>query len=261
MTGFDDTEDGRFSLPPLTTVRQSAYVQGRQAAQLLLDRLRGAALVPSVIMSGDLIVRQSCGCSEQSVAQAASPIILSTPTDPIDWVIQRQSICAALTRTASLLPAELVAVWTEQLFDAFVTELDADRSGTFLTVLADLIQRSQQTDDDGSVWHNVLSTLRTQVLPCLGTDSQRTQAENLWQQARVLIGERARLWQARLHVQTEQRAAILREIGEAMITSFNLADVLDVIAWELPRLGVTACYLSLFENPDRPGYRAFDLGL
>ncbi len=85
-------------------------------------------------------------------------------------------------------------------------------------------------------------------------------AENLWQQARALIGERARLWQARLHVQTEQRAAILREIGEAMITSFNLADVLDVIAWELPRLGVTACYLSLFENPTDPAYRAPDPG-
>ena len=115
-----------------------------------------------------------------------------------------------------------------------------------------MIECSQQVDDDGSVWHPVLSALRDQVLPWLGVGTARAQAENLWQQARALIGERARLWQSRLHMQTEQRAAILREIGEAMITSFNLAHMLDAIAWELPRLGITACYLSLFDNPREP---------
>ncbi|GEM_PF-603993 len=256
VTGFDDTEASRFSLPPLTTVRQSAYLQGRQAAQLLLDRLCGAALVPSVIMPSTLIVRQSCGCFEQSVAQAASPIVLSASPEEIAWAAHRLPICAALTQAASLLPADLTATWMEQLFDAFVDELEEDQAGGFLATLADLIQRSQQADDDGSVWHNVLSTLRARVLPWLGVGTQRTQAENLWQQGRALIGESARLWQARLHVQTEQRAAILREIGEAMITSFNLTDVLDVIAWELPRLGITACYLSLFENPIDPAAAA-----
>lgn len=249
VTGFDDTEASRFSLPPLTTVRQSAYLQGRQAAQLLLDRLCGAALVPSVIVPSALIVRQSCGCAEQSVAQAASPIVLSASTEEITWTAHRLPICAALTQAASLLPADLAATWMEQLFDAFVDELEEDQAGGFVATLADLIQRSQQADDDGSVWHNVLSTLRAQVLPWLGVGTRRAQAENLWQQGRALIGESVRLWQARLHVRTEQRAAILREIGEAMITSFNLTDVLDVIAWELPRLGITACYLSLFENP------------
>ncbi len=252
VTGFDDTEDGRFSWPPLTTIRQSAYLQGRQAAQLLLDRLRGAALVPSVIMPSALIVRQSCGCAEQSVAQAASPIVLSPSTEEIIWTVQRAPLCAALTRAASLLPADLTAAWIEQLFDAFVAELEKDRSGAFLTTLGELVQCSQLADDDGSVWHNILSALRTQVLPWLGVGTRRAQAENLWQQARALIGESARLWQARLHVQTELRARILREIGEAMITSFNLIDALDVIAWELPRLGITACYLSLFENPKEP---------
>ena len=55
VTGFDDTEDGRFSWPPLTTVRQAADVQGRQAAQLLLDRLCGAISVPNVIVPSALI--------------------------------------------------------------------------------------------------------------------------------------------------------------------------------------------------------------
>ena len=251
VTGFDDTEAGQLSLPPLTTVRQSAYVQGRAAAQVLLVRLRGEQISPSVIIPGTPIVRQSCGCPEQSVAQAASPIVLSAPAAEAALAAQRAPICAALTQAAALLPEELAAEWTAQLFDAFAAEAVDQRSGLFLAALTDLIQHSQRADDDGSVWHPVLSTLRTQALPLLNVP-QRLLAESLWQQARTLVGESARLWQARQRAQAERRAEILREIGEAMITSFNLADVLDAIAWELPRLGVTACYLALFENPKEP---------
>ena len=38
VTGFDDSEDGRHGIPPLTTVRQSVYEMGRQAGQLALER-------------------------------------------------------------------------------------------------------------------------------------------------------------------------------------------------------------------------------
>jgi DNA-binding LacI/PurR family transcriptional regulator/signal transduction histidine kinase len=252
LTGFDDTEDGRFSVPPLTTVRQSAYLQGRQAGRAMLSRLQGVETATCTIMPSALIVRQSCGCAEQSVALAAAPDALTFAEYDGSWTNQRDTIGVTLAGAAPLLPYDLAVDWTQRLFEAFVVEVVEDRSGVFLAILADLILLSQSADDDGSVWHNILSALRAVLLPMLTETGRAAQAENLWQQARTLIGESARLRQARLRVQTEQRAAILREISEAMVTSFYLADVLDVIAWELPRLNVSACYLSLFDNSGQP---------
>jgi LacI family transcriptional regulator len=41
LVGFDDLAPARFSIPPLTTVKQSVYEMGCQAATAMLDLLRG----------------------------------------------------------------------------------------------------------------------------------------------------------------------------------------------------------------------------
>jgi LacI family transcriptional regulator len=43
LVGFDDLIMARYSMPPLTTVRQSVYEIGSQAAKAMLDMLRGNA--------------------------------------------------------------------------------------------------------------------------------------------------------------------------------------------------------------------------
>jgi LacI family transcriptional regulator len=43
IVGFDDVAPARFSIPPLTTVRQSVYETGAMAARAMLDLLQGRA--------------------------------------------------------------------------------------------------------------------------------------------------------------------------------------------------------------------------
>lgn len=243
LTGFDDTEDSRFSQPPLTTVRQSAYLQGRAAARLMLTYWQGHTPAATTSMPSTFVVRQSCGCAEQSVAWAG------VSSEPLQELLSPAVMAERLAHAAPLLPFDLAVDWTQRLYAAFDVALEKDQVELFLNTLDDLLLLSQSADDDGSVWHNVLSQLRVLVRPALAETKQAGVVESWWQQARTLIGERTRLAQARWRVQAEQRAAVLREISEAMVTSFNLADVLDVMAWELPRLRVTACYLSLFDEP------------
>lgn len=63
VVGFDDIEAARYLQPPLTTVRQSIYEQGRLAVHFLLaridepDRPAQTEVVPTA-----LVVRRSCGC-------------------------------------------------------------------------------------------------------------------------------------------------------------------------------------------------------
>ena len=41
LVGFDDLAPAKFAIPPLTTIRQSVYEMGSQAATAMLDLLRG----------------------------------------------------------------------------------------------------------------------------------------------------------------------------------------------------------------------------
>jgi LacI family transcriptional regulator len=54
LVGFDDVQPARFAIPPLTTVKQSVYETGAQAALAMLELLRGgtpaAALPPPTLV-------------------------------------------------------------------------------------------------------------------------------------------------------------------------------------------------------------------
>lgn len=58
LVGFDDVINARYAMPPLTTVRQSMYEMGQQAAQAVLLQLAGRT--PQVqLPAPELVVRES----------------------------------------------------------------------------------------------------------------------------------------------------------------------------------------------------------
>jgi DNA-binding LacI/PurR family transcriptional regulator len=61
VVGFDDIEESRFANPPLTTVHQPLFEQGRDAVRVVLDELHGGA-PRRVVREPVLVTRSSCGC-------------------------------------------------------------------------------------------------------------------------------------------------------------------------------------------------------
>lgn len=58
LVGFDDLAPAHFAIPPLTTIRQPAYLMGRQAAVAVMDLLRGQE--PQVqLPAPELVLRES----------------------------------------------------------------------------------------------------------------------------------------------------------------------------------------------------------
>jgi LacI family transcriptional regulator len=68
IVGFDDIAWAQLTDPPLTTVRVDASAMGASAAELLVERIRGANgnLLPAreVRVPATLCLRRSCGCSQ-----------------------------------------------------------------------------------------------------------------------------------------------------------------------------------------------------
>jgi GAF domain-containing protein len=105
-------------------------------------------------------------------------------------------------------------------------------------------------DGDVAAWQRAVSVLRRRILPYLVNREDLGRAEDLWQQARVLIEDVALRAQARRQFQAQQQAATLQEISQTVRTSFDMAELLDVLARDLPRMGIPSGYLSLYEGND-----------
>jgi signal transduction histidine kinase/DNA-binding LacI/PurR family transcriptional regulator len=62
VTGFDDTEDSRFLVPPLTTVRQPTAELGRMAVNRIAAKLGLVGQAGEEEPPVSFVVRESCGC-------------------------------------------------------------------------------------------------------------------------------------------------------------------------------------------------------
>ncbi|MAT99749.1 MAG: hypothetical protein CL608_21625 [Anaerolineaceae bacterium] len=249
VAGFNDIEEGRLVRPPLTSVSLPFYEQGQQSVATLLSLLADETVPDSVLLQSRLLVRQSCGCPSWSEKMARETVTAVPHTQP-----------NILKQTQELLEAEIfrvirnrgiAATWAKQLLDAFRSELDDDGSGRFRTTLNGMLQQGTLDGDETSAWQNSISILRSELLPTL-TPEQRLQAEALFGQARVLIGDAVQRAQIARQLQAERQSSVLRDIGQALITTFDVDGLADVLAARLPELGIRSAYLALYDNPAEP---------
>jgi DNA-binding LacI/PurR family transcriptional regulator/signal transduction histidine kinase len=252
VTGFNDSEEVRFAMPPFTTVRQPSRDQVKQATKMVLAQLRGDMVPERETLPTRLVVRQSCGCLDPKVAQAAAgPATAVGGTFEAALAARRETILREISRAAEDHSGRLPAGWAAGLLDAFAGELDGEAVGGFLPALDKVLRQVIAAGGDVADWHAVLSVLRRHVLPCLG-GAEVLLAEDLWQQARVMIGETAERVEMHQAWRKTQQARMLGEIEGALITTFDLTGLMNILIERLPRLGIPSCYVSLYEDPAAP---------
>jgi ABC-type sugar transport system substrate-binding protein/GAF domain-containing protein len=257
VASFDDLSESQHVTPPLTTARQSFYDLGGQAVETLLALLAGQEVPERTVLPMEVMVRRSCGCPDPVVAQAAGLMGDRTghraSRKKIETVLtaQRESIVAEMVQAVGTPVAGLDSDAVEQLLDSFVAEIANRSPGLFLSTLEDVLRRVGIAGGEVGAWQNGLSALRRNLLPYLeGTVLAR--ADDLWQQGRVMIGRAAERLQAYQALQAEQRAQVLRNVSQSLITTFDVRRLMDVLVESLPRLGMPGAYLSLYEDPEKP---------
>ncbi len=253
VVGFDDLEQTKAALYPLTTVRQPLYEQGRQAAEMLLALLAGDQVPEQVTLPTELVVRQSCGCLSQAVQQAG--LEEGTPTSAMSkpaFGTHLGHILSEIKQAPGASSKGLDPGWAEQLLDAFVAEVAGKSPDTFVPRLDKILHQAALEDDGAESWHRMISVLRRHTLPSIANDSGAlSRAETLWQQARILIGEIAQQAQTYQAFQAEQQTAALSQINAVLITTFDIPALMDAMARELPRVNIPSCYLSLYEEREK----------
>lgn len=261
VVGFDDIEYTRAITPPLTSVRQPLYEQGRQATEMLLALLEGRETPEELSLDTELVVRQSCGCPSQAMQQAALgpsalvPAGVAVPASVADALSsQREQILASMRSTMQEHSDSIDREQEERLLTALCDELgERAPTGTFLSVLGEALHQTASSGSGFALWHQVLSALRRHVSPLLAEHREAlAKAETLWQQGRVLAWEAAERNAAHERLRSKRLAQALEQTSGALISTFNMQALTNVMAHGLPPLGIKSCYLSLYDGEDTP---------
>jgi DNA-binding LacI/PurR family transcriptional regulator/anti-anti-sigma regulatory factor len=262
IVGFDDVAESWAIKPPLTTVRPPFHEMGYQAVEMLLALLAGEEVPEQVTLPCQLIIRQSCGCMEAEVAQMAQPAgMAKTNRETFDTILatRREEIVSEMMQAMGTPLAGSRPDQAAQLLEGCAAAVKGKSPGLFLRELSEVLSQTRADGGDVGVWQNALSILRRWLRPGLDAATLAL-ADDLWHQARVMIGkvaERARAHQA---LQTEQQAQMLREVSQALIATFDVERLMDVLAESLPRLNFPAGYLSLYEASQPYQYPQPNLG-
>jgi signal transduction histidine kinase/DNA-binding LacI/PurR family transcriptional regulator/ActR/RegA family two-component response regulator len=261
VIGFDDIPEARNSTPPLTTIRQPLRQQGGTAVETLLRRLRGEHVDDVIVQPTELVIRRSCGCNPDARRVAIAGSLPPAPTDlrpeiTVDDALQlrRSRMLEVMREPVSSLLEGIPEGWEEDLLDALIAELRG-APHTFTERVNRLLEDVAHAGGSGSAWQPALSALRRELMPCLTADPHmRSHAEDLLQQARVMVGDAVEHTQAQHRLIVERRARALSESAETLSAAFDLKSLGDALRECLPRLGIPSAYLVL-NNEDSPGTR------
>jgi diguanylate cyclase (GGDEF)-like protein len=245
VVGFDDVEAAQFCFPPLTTVRQPLYEQGRIATEMLLGELRGEPTHDRLLLHTRLVTRRSCGCGPDHAA--------NTNIEPEGGDLRTLSHEKGAAVTAAVLAAlgpstSADASRCARVVSAFLAELNGT-SGQFLRVLEDALRVHLVGGDPIACWQDALSALRRATLGWMNHPDLRNRAEDLVHAGRALAGRYAELVQADRRTKAESFARVLNETSGALATSFDRSTLEANLAEHLPRLGIDHMYLSVYRNP------------
>ncbi|HEY5731296.1 MAG TPA: substrate-binding domain-containing protein [Anaerolineales bacterium] len=255
VTGFDDLREAQTMGAPLTTVRQSYYTAGKNALQMLLKRINGDTVQRQVLTPTQVLIRWSCGCLPENVRQAAVAPRDVAKTGKLEN--KREAAMRALLNSAGITEQDPAIPQYKDTFgrvwDAFLLTLnEKTTSDEFLKTVNAMIELMQNQNIPPSVWHNVISMLRRYALSGITSHTVMLQAENLFQQARLLAGELSQRWQAYQKLALEQQENLLQGFSFSMAPAMSIDEIGKAISEHFPSMGIGRWYVMFYSDVSSP---------
>ena len=258
VAGFDDIEETRAITPSLTTVRAPWRVLGNNSIDLLISKLNHESVPEQILLRTELVCRQSCGC-QRSLVQPGSQSIQERLPQPQVRVGRKTTLTASDRKS----PEEKVEVLCSVL--ASLHWLNIDRARALCThfnqdilaheegessFLACLIESIKSLDTGAEIieWLEVIDLLRSKVNEFFPNPHENSKAQRLLGSGYELIGETAHRQQLSERLATVNQTNRLNRIVQTMATTHEIQSLMNLLATELPRLGIHSCFLSLYDE-------------
>lgn len=247
VVGFDNVITSQFALPPVTTVDQSLYAQGRAAVDCAIRLLRAEQVSPELILPTRLVLRTSCGCLPRSVVELGA---LSTGPGRSGASSDARAIsdrCCARLAENGFAAAERFSR------GALIPLIEHAGTDHFLRIMQDLLNEEIAHKADTSHWQALLNALQEELISLADTGAEVTRLGVGFQKARMLLAEMLRLEQGKGWTDLQSHLHSLRYIIERLISVASIDELMGDLADELPRVDITTCFIAGYSAEIRHG--------
>lgn len=254
VTGFNNWYESVTSRSPLTTVDLVYFKRGYAAVELLIDKI----LVPeqkneTLYFPVDLIVRQSCGCLEKSVAAARAEE--ENFTDTADSGESENELRTRLTGRVKEIFRYEGEESISRMLDAFFCDVyDGNKEESrMLQWFQNVMQDYRKSHDfDSDLFQNAISELRMLFLPVIKSENPvgTFYVENIFHQMRTLVSVFQRY---ETMAERENPYRINNISGQAInfLSAQTMEQVYETLKNELSELDIPGVILALSDNMSR----------
>lgn len=261
VTGFDDTEEASAFTPALTTVKQSFNEICSKGLSILCENIRGKKVIETVIVPSQLIIRQSCGCASDFVKKAKNEQDAFDSKKYTQIIENKNEIIDKILTDIKSSVGEYLDIYKENLnvlIEGFIEDVQSEQHGMFISQLSKMFQEKIVNGQDIYIWHNIIYIIRKWIYSIWKDEKLIFTAENILVPSCIMIGELSKQAVMSKKIGVEKNFKELREIGQELITSFDIKQLKEVIVKQLERLAIPSCFISVFRNIEMPEDKSSD---
>lgn len=238
VVGFDDIEETTAIVPSLTTVRAPWYTLGNKSIDLILLNMAGDPLPDQVLLSTELVLRQSCGC--QSLVSSSLP--------PIELHQGAGSTLSAIVSAHGLDARQSI-----ELVDRFINDAQVrgEAPDFFIKTLEEILAQIP-SGTEVIEWLEILGVIQSRLKSLFQSQEEIIKAHELLEKGYTMIGEMAHRRQLHQRLEEENQTDRLNRIVQTMLTTYDIETLMKLLAVELPGLGIHTCFLSLYDEKGDP---------
>lgn len=255
VVGLDDSPSAAAANPPLTAIARHVEQQAYTATRNLIAALEQGVAPSSEIQTAEVVLRTSCGCLARLTNDTADSALArpgAVHTCRISLLEHRCSIVSAMLEVAGdrILSSH---AWEERVIDALLRDLTLGNTTHVVREFESMARRHTASGGDVLACHDILTTLRSQVLGWGGTEPEtRPILEDLMQEARLVIGRVALDSERNRRDMLERRLYAIAETCHALLHRASLGDLAAVLNEQLPLMGIKGFVVSRFCGRERP---------
>ncbi len=262
VIGFDDRVEAKAQIPPLTSVHFPMFEVGYQAVEELLQIIDGKKEDVFVRIPIHLVIRGSCGCLSDAVTRLdvssgieTGPAGGGVPSSGASgeaavYARLAQSIFQAVQGETQCLSKKEVEYLCQSLLQALKTSLQQSDLSTFHLSLRQILERVSSQENDLYTWQKVITILR-ETMPALLKETPTSlpgwQIEDMFQQARVMIGEIVQGQSARQQILQAEAADQVGQMASLFFAARDEDEIFKILARTLPSLGIQHVTAALYE--------------
>jgi signal transduction histidine kinase/DNA-binding LacI/PurR family transcriptional regulator len=254
LIGFDDDPIASTNIPTLTTINPRFEDVGKHSVDMLVSILMGKNVPYRQYVPPELIIRQSCGCFDPALEKATKKIT-DIPILPPNRILKDQYFefrNKLITEINFNFKNPLFHHKLDELVMALIEELEQNKEKAFIYKLNDIMDFTIEAYENPGKWHSVISVLRFYSLAYISEEKIKINAENIFQQARIMIGQTDLLLSEKKRNLETNLDSKLNEIEKELIITFDIKKLMEKLKEKLPELKIPSCYLSLYESKKFP---------